>query len=94
MRNHKSIVRFAICIDNEGYRASLDKGKAYEVIDDPEAAAHHLIRIVDESGEDYAYPTKRFFPIEVPEAVRKALKRRTSRQTNTAERSVATRQSR
>ncbi len=62
-------LRFALCLNNQDYLASLDIGKLYRVIPDKDAAAHGYIRVVDESGEDYAYAADRFFPIELPEAV-------------------------
>ena len=73
MKNQTSTYRFAVCIDNEGYLASLEKGKLYRVIPDPVATNHNLIRVVDESGEDYAYPSRRFFPISVPQELKKVL---------------------
>jgi hypothetical protein len=66
-------LQFAVCINNEGYEASLEMGKLYRVIPDDQAAKHGYIRIVDESGEDYGYSLKRFFPIEIPIALEKAL---------------------
>ena len=72
-RNNKSY-QFAVCLNNEGYRASLDIGKLYRVIPDKDAEAHGLIRVVDESGEDYAFAAKRFHPIDVPPAVQKVLR--------------------
>jgi hypothetical protein len=30
--------------------------KVYEVLPDPEGAKHGLIRVIDESGEDYLFP--------------------------------------
>jgi hypothetical protein len=65
--------RFAVCINNEGYLASLETGKLYRVIEDAEAAAHGYIRVVDESGEDYGYSADRFFPVELPQALEKVL---------------------
>jgi hypothetical protein len=47
--------QFALCLNNEGYPASLKVGKLYRMIPDEEAAAHGYIRIIDESGEDYAF---------------------------------------
>jgi hypothetical protein len=64
---------FAVCINNEGYKASLEVGKLYRVIPDQEAASHGYIRVVDESGEDYGYAAARFFPLEVPQALADAL---------------------
>lgn len=56
MTNEESqTFHFAVCLDNEGYEASLDVGKLYRVVPDAEAVAHGYIRVVDESGEDYAF---------------------------------------
>jgi hypothetical protein len=62
----KSVARFAVCIKNKGYEASLEIGKLYRVLPDEEAEGHGYLRIVDESGEDYGYTADRFFSIEVP----------------------------
>ena len=70
-QRHK--VQFAICINNEGYRASLEVGKLYRIIPDEEAASHGYLRVIDESGEDYGYSADRFFLIELPPALEKAL---------------------
>jgi len=64
---------FAVCLDNEGYEASLEVGKLYRVIPDAEAATHGYVRIVDESGEDYAFLAGRFHRVELPQAVKRAL---------------------
>ena len=65
--------RFVVCLDNDGYRASLEVGKLYRMILDDEAAAHGYVRVIDESGEDYAFAAKRFHPVELPQAVERAL---------------------
>jgi hypothetical protein len=67
---------FAVCIDNTGYPASLEAGKLYPVIPDEEAAKHGYVRVVDESGEDYWHSADRFFMLEVPDALAKALRPR------------------
>jgi len=72
-KKKKQEMQFAVCINNEGYEASLEKGKLYRVIADGEATKHGYIRVIDESGEDYGYSAKRFFPIEVPSALEEAL---------------------
>jgi hypothetical protein len=64
--NHHSDPQFAVCVDNEGYPASLEVGKIYRVVPDDDAAAHGYIRVVDESGEDYGYTAERFYPIDLP----------------------------
>jgi hypothetical protein len=66
-------IQFAICLNNEGYPASLEVGKLYRVISDDEAAAHGYIRVIDESGEDYAFTASRFHVIELPLTVGQAL---------------------
>ena len=60
--------RFVICVKNAGYLASLELRKLYEVLDDPIAEKDGMIRVVDESGEDYLYPDTYFVAIEVPKA--------------------------
>lgn len=69
----KEAVHFVICLDNEGYPASLEIGKLYRLIPDLKAEAEGLIRVIDESGEDYAFEAKRFHAISVPAVVEKAL---------------------
>jgi hypothetical protein len=64
---------FVVCLDNAGYEASLEFGKLYRLIPDEEAAAHGYVRVVDESGEDYAFVAGRFHPVELPGAVEEAL---------------------
>jgi hypothetical protein len=65
--------QFVVCIKNAGYPASLELHKIYRVIPDEDAAEDGDIRVVDESGEDYLYPTSYFAAIEVPTAVEKSL---------------------
>jgi hypothetical protein len=66
-------LQLALCLNNEGYPAALEVGKLYRVIPDDEAAAHGDIRVIDESGEDYAFTANRFHVIELPSMVGKAL---------------------
>ncbi|MCB2262710.1 MAG: hypothetical protein LGR52_07205 [Candidatus Thiosymbion ectosymbiont of Robbea hypermnestra] len=66
-------IRFAVCVSNMDYPGSLEVGKLYRVIADDQANAHGYFRVVDESGEDYAYAKDRFFPSEVPETLEHAL---------------------
>lgn len=64
---------FALCVDNTGYQASLIPGKVYRILPDPRAAKDDLVRIVDESGEDYLYHKSHFAFVDLPPAVRKRL---------------------
>ncbi len=65
--------RFAVCIRNEEYEASLELRKIYEVLEDSVAAEHQMIRVVDEEGEDYLYPAAWFVSIELPRNVEQAI---------------------
>jgi hypothetical protein len=69
---------FAVCINNKKYKASLEVGKLYRVIPDQEAESHGYLRVVDESGEDYGYSADRFFRLEVPPPLERALLRASS----------------
>ena len=64
---------FAICIQNAEYAASLEQRKIYQLVPDADAATHHLVRVIDESGEHYLYPASYFLPIDLPLAVKDAL---------------------
>ena len=64
---------FMICIENRGYKASLEIKKIYEVVIDREAERHHQIRAIDESGEDYLYPANYFAAIRLPSATKEKL---------------------
>ena len=65
--------RLVVCVDNEGYRASLERRKIYVALHDTAAEKHGLLRIVDESGGAYLYPKAFFRSIALPLAVRKAV---------------------
>lgn len=62
-----------ICLNNEGYEVSLEKRKIYVASIDDDADKHGLMRIIDESGEDYLYPSKFFTQIELPPRVHRAV---------------------
>lgn len=57
--------KYTLCIDNKGYEASLERLKLYKKISDKEAELHDQFRVIDESGEDYIYPSKLFAPIRL-----------------------------
>lgn len=70
MKNKK---HFVICVDNTGYEASLITRKVYETIPDEQAEKDDLIRVIDESGEDYLYHTSHFAFIQLPLEVERVL---------------------
>jgi len=57
--------RFLLCIENDGYEASLEARKLYQMLPDKEAERHNQVRIIDESGEDYLYPSRFFVPVRL-----------------------------
>ena len=73
MEQKNSKKTFVVCIKNEGYPASLELRKIYEVVPDAKAAEHQLIRVIDESGEDYLYPADYLIPVELPQSIEEAL---------------------
>lgn len=64
---------FTLCLNNGGYPASLEVGKLYRVVEDAEAALEGYIRVIDESGEDYAFATNRFHVVELSPQIEKEL---------------------
>jgi hypothetical protein len=67
MKTRKTVSpRFAICVNNSEYPASLELHKIYRVLPDTDAEQDGDLRVVDESGEDYLYPAEYFVVIEVP----------------------------
>ncbi|HEY1497416.1 MAG TPA: hypothetical protein VGF49_22820 [Candidatus Solibacter sp.] len=63
-----------MCLRNGGFDASLEVRKLYPVVDDPDAEANNLIRVIDESGEDYVYPASLFQKLELPAEVQRVLR--------------------
>jgi hypothetical protein len=70
---NSQLKHLVVCVKNEGYSASLERRKLYVALRDPTAEKHGLVRIVDESGEDYLYPKTFFRPIALPLAVKRAV---------------------
>ncbi len=64
---------FALCVDNTEYEASLILGKVYRIFPDAKAARDDLVRIVDESGEDYLYHKSHFVFVDFPRGVAKKI---------------------
>jgi hypothetical protein len=74
MRKAKE-ARFAVCVNNADYPASLELHKIYRVLPDEDAEVDGDMRVVDESGEDYLYPADYFVMVKLPTAVEKSLLR-------------------
>ena len=67
--------KFVICIENSDYPVSLEKRKIYEALSDSDAAKTDQIRVIDESGEDYLYPTKCFVDAKLSKETQAAVTR-------------------
>jgi hypothetical protein len=78
-RQSSSCGRFVLCIRNDDYPASLELRKVYRVLPDRIAAKEKMLRLIDESGEDYLYPADFFVPITVPKKVQAAFTARIPR---------------
>lgn len=74
MKQHETFgPRFAICVNNSEYPASLELHKVYRVLPDDEAVLDGDLRIIDESGEDYLYPAEYFVLVSLPRKVKQVL---------------------
>jgi hypothetical protein len=69
----RSVTRFLLCLDNSGHEASLIRGKVYRALPDVRAAKDDLVRVIDESGEDYLFARAQFVAVDLPQAVRRKL---------------------
>ncbi len=65
--------KFVVCLNNEGYLASLEIGKLYQIVPDEEAEKLGGLRVIDEDGEDYFYDAEMFCPLQVPPIVAQTL---------------------
>lgn len=65
--------QLVVCVDNDGCAVSLEKRKIYVMLRDAAAEKHGMLRIIDESGEDYLYPKTLFRAIALPQSVRRAV---------------------
>jgi len=74
-KSKQTLPGFVVCINNADYPASLELHKIYRVVIDEEATLEGDIRVIDESGEDYLYPSSYFVPIQVPHIVEESLLR-------------------
>lgn len=72
-RSARGPTKYVLCVNNRGYRASLELGKLYRCLRDADVEQHWMRRIVDESGEDYLYPRDWFIEIRLPTAAKRAL---------------------
>lgn len=65
--------RLVVCVDSTDYPVSLERRKIYVALRDAAAEKQGLLRIIDESGEDYLYPKALFRAIALPQSIKKAV---------------------
>lgn len=65
--------KFVVCLNNEGFLASLEVGKLYQVVPDKDAEKLGGLRIIDEDGEDYFYDAEMFCPVQIPPVAARTL---------------------
>jgi hypothetical protein len=71
--SQKKSVHFVVCLKNNGYEASLEPRKIYQALPDEEAESHKMLRVIDESGEDYLFPASLFSPISLSQTLAREL---------------------
>ena len=89
MRVQQPTSSFALCVEDGGME-DLEARKLYEVLPDREAAQEGYVRVVDESGEDYIYPSELFVPVRLPAAVVRRLRPSARRRPGAARRASVT----
>jgi hypothetical protein len=65
--------QLVVCVNSADYAASLERRKIYVALRDAAAEKQGLLRIIDESGEDYLYPKAFFRTIALPQSIKKAV---------------------
>ena len=86
MRVQQTAGSFALCGKTAEWRT--EARKVYQVVPDREANREGYIRVIDESGEDYIYPSDLFVAVKLPAAVARRLRSRTKVITPAARRSM------
>ena len=66
MRRRRRTAQYLLCVRNDGFPASLQTRRLYEHLPDKDAETRGLVRVIDESGEDYLYPHKLFATVKLP----------------------------
>jgi hypothetical protein len=75
MSVQQSAGSFALCVEDGGME-DLEVRKVYQVLPDREASREGYVRVIDESGEDYIYPSGLFVAVKLPAAVVRRFRRR------------------
>jgi hypothetical protein len=73
--NTSSDPQAVLCVANDGNEVSLQLWKIYKMVRDDDARSEGLLRVIDESGEDYLFSEENFVPIELPKQVQEPFDR-------------------
>ena len=73
MKTAKRSSHYVICVNNDDNPASLEVGKVYKCQRPQAGDPKSMIRIVDESGDDYLYPASHFMAVNLPARIVNAL---------------------
>ena len=57
------------------FKRRLSPAKCMSLLPDKDAGKHKMLRIVDESGEDYLYPAEFFAPIAISKSLAQILEK-------------------
>jgi hypothetical protein len=87
MKVQQSAGSFVLCVEDGGME-DLEVRKVYQVLPDREASREGHVRVIDESGEDYLYPSDLFVPVKLPAAVVRRLRTRADKTTQRTRRSI------
>jgi hypothetical protein len=87
MRVQQTPGSFALCVEDGGME-DLEARKIYQTLPDRGASREGYVRVIDESGEDYIYPSDLFVSVKLPAAVVRRLKKRAAARTPAARRSM------
>ena len=71
--NRARVSGYVMCVDNSGYPVSLEVGKVYRVLPSGKSGIPGWLRLIDETGEDYLFPARRFVRIELSSKGKRAL---------------------
>jgi len=58
---------FVVCLDDGGHTLSLERRKVYRTVTDTLAESHGMLRVIDETGEDYLFPASLFVALTLSE---------------------------
>lgn len=73
MKTATKLTHYVICVNNEGNPASLEVRKVYPCLPPQPGDPRSMIRVVDESGEDYLYPANHFMAVNLSARIVNAL---------------------